>query len=246
MNQLERVFKYQERQVRTVVIDDEPWFVATDVCQVLDITNPTVAVERLDPDEVTKFNLGGLSGESNIINEAGLYSLILGSRKPEAKSFKRWITHDVLPCIRKHGAYMTDNVIEMAIQDPDTMIRLLVNLKDEREKRRQAEQRIEQQKPKVEFFDQVASSKDAIQIGHAAKVLGLRGVGRNKLFSILRERKVLMTDNIPYQEFIDRGYFRTVEQKWTTPGGETKISIKTLVYQRGLEYIRKLLREHTA
>ena len=81
MNQLERVFKYQERQVRTVVIDDEPWFVATDVCQVLDITNPTVAVERLDPDEVTKFNLGGLSGESNIINEAGLYSLILGDRK---------------------------------------------------------------------------------------------------------------------------------------------------------------------
>lgn len=96
--------------------------------------------------------------------------------------------------------------------------------------------------PKGEFFDTVAGSKDAIAIGDAAKVLNM-GIGRNKLFQILRANKVLMKDNIPYQEYIDRGYFRTIEQKWTTPEGETKINIKTLVYQKGLDYIRKVLKE---
>lgn len=96
--------------------------------------------------------------------------------------------------------------------------------------------------PKAEFFDAVADSKDAIAIGEAAKVLDM-GIGRNKLFEFLRKKKVLMRDNLPYQEYIDRGYFRTVEQKYQTPEGETKISIKTLVYQKGLDYIRRLLQD---
>jgi len=96
--------------------------------------------------------------------------------------------------------------------------------------------------PKAEFFDAVADSKDAIAIGEAAKVLDM-GIGRNKLFEFLRKKKILMRDNLPYQEFIDRGYFRTVEQKYQTPEGETKISIKTLVYQKGLDYIRRLFQD---
>jgi phage antirepressor YoqD-like protein len=101
-------------------------------------------------------------------------------------------------------------------------------------------------KPKAEFFDAVANSKDAIEIGQAAKVLNY-GKGRNTLFAILRQEKILRDNNEPYQEYIDRGYFRTIEQKYTKPGGETHISIKTLVYQRGLEYIRKVLdRRQTA
>jgi anti-repressor protein len=96
-------------------------------------------------------------------------------------------------------------------------------------------------KPKAEFYDDVAGSKDAIEISKAAKVLDM-GIGRNKLFEILRNKKILQYDNIPYQTYIDRGYFRTIEQKWTTPDGETKINIKTLVYQRGLDYIRKMLK----
>lgn len=96
-------------------------------------------------------------------------------------------------------------------------------------------------KPKIDFFDQVTNSKDAISIGSAAKVLHL-GMGRNKLFKLLREKQILMSNNQPYQEFIDRGYFRTIEQKYTTPDGETHISIKTIVYQRGLDYIRKVVK----
>jgi len=242
MNQLEKVFEYHDKQVRTLVIDNEPWFVATDVCAILDINNPTVAVDRLDEDERSKFNLGR-QGEAIIVSEPGLYSLILGSRKPEAKAFKRWITHEVIPSIRKHGAYMTPAALEEALLNPDTLIKLLVNLKEEREKRKLAETTLQLQRPKVEFFDAVASSKDAIPIGNAAKVLNI-GLGRNTLFEALRQRGVLMKDNIPYQIYIDRGYFRTIEQKYTLPNGETKISIKTLVYQRGLEFIRRILKDN--
>jgi prophage antirepressor-like protein len=106
MNELTNVFKYGGNELRTILKDGEPWFAAKDVCKVLELTNPSVAIGRLDEDEVTKFNLGGLSGEINAVNEAGLYSLILGSRKPEAKQFKRWITHEVLPSIRKTGQYV--------------------------------------------------------------------------------------------------------------------------------------------
>lgn len=108
MNQLTKVFNYQTKEVRTITKDSEPWFVAKDVCDILEIQNSTQAIERLDEDEVTMFNIGGLSGNTNIINEFGLYNLVLGSRKKEAKQFKRWITHEVLPSIRKTGAYATE------------------------------------------------------------------------------------------------------------------------------------------
>lgn len=105
MNELS-IFNYEQKEVRTVQVDGEPWFVAKDVCDVLELSNPTAAVAELDDDERSKFNLGR-QGQANIINEPGLYSLILRSRKPEAKAFKRWITHEVLPAIRKTGSYAT-------------------------------------------------------------------------------------------------------------------------------------------
>lgn len=98
-------------------------------------------------------------------------------------------------------------------------------------------------RPKAEFYDDVAGSKDAISIGEVAKVLGIKGIGRNNLFKLLRDKKILQSNNQPYQEYIDRGYFRVIEQRWTTANGDTKISIKTLVYQKGLDYIRKVAQE---
>ncbi len=98
-------FDYHGKEVRTVTVNDEPWFVAKDVCEILDIQNVTQAVDRLDSDEVTMFNIGSQSGETNIVSESGLYSLTLGSKKPEAKPFKRWVTHEVIPAIRKTGSY---------------------------------------------------------------------------------------------------------------------------------------------
>ena len=133
MNNLQVFSNPEFGQVRTVVKDGEPWFVAKDVCDALELTNPTMALERLDDDERAKFNLGR-QGETNMVNEYGLYNLILGSRKPEAKTFKRWITHEVIPSIRKHGAYLTPAKLEEVLLNPDTIIQLAQNLKAEQER----------------------------------------------------------------------------------------------------------------
>jgi len=117
MNELQ-VFKYTATaEVRTVIKDGAPWFVLKDVCDVLGLSNPTVVAARLDADEVTKFDLGGLSGEINIVNEPGLYNVILRSDKPEAKAFKRWVTHEVLPAIRKYGLYATPGTVEEMLDE---------------------------------------------------------------------------------------------------------------------------------
>ena len=148
-----QVFKNPEfGEIRVIEKDGEPWFVAVDVCDILGLSNPTIAVSRLDKDERAKFNLGR-QGNSTIVNEPGLYTLILGSRKPEAKAFKRWITHDIIPAIRKYGAYMTPEKLEEAICNPDTIIEICMQLKLEQERRKQVEAENRQIKPKADYFD---------------------------------------------------------------------------------------------
>ena len=130
-----QVYKHEQfGEIRTLTKDDEIWFVATDVCNALDLTNPTMTVARLDEDERSKFNLGR-QGMTNCVNEYGLYNLILASRKKEAKVFKRWITHEVLPDIRRHGAYMTPAKLEEVLLNPDTIIQLATELKRAQEER---------------------------------------------------------------------------------------------------------------
>lgn len=148
-----QVFRNPEfGEIRVVEKDGEPWFVAVDVCDILDLSNPTITVSRLDNDERAKFNLGR-QGDATIVNEPGLYTLILGSRKPEAKAFKRWITHDIIPAIRKYGAYMTPEKLEEAICNPDTIIEICMQLKLEQERRKQVEAENRQIKPKADYFD---------------------------------------------------------------------------------------------
>lgn len=237
MDKLTQVFEYESKPVRTVLVGGEPWFVAKDVCEVLDISKHRDAVARLDDDERGPVLVDTPGGPQQMIavNEPGLYALIMTSRKPEARQFKRWVTHEVLPSIRRTGSY--------SAQLPKTFSEALYLAAEQAAMLEHQQRLLEAAQPKVEFFDAVASSKDAIQIGDAAKVLGIPGMGRNKLFQLLRDQGVLMRDNIPYQEYIDRGYFRVIEQKWTTRDGETRISIKTLVYQRGLDFIRRLLKK---
>jgi len=173
--------------------------------------------------------------------------LILRSRKPEAQQFQRWVTHEVLPAIRKHGCYATATTIDQMLADPDTAIRLFTELKQERVERGKLEKKVERDRPKVEFYDEVTGSKDTVSIGQLAKVLNFPNVGQNKLFKFLRDNKILMRDNMPYQEYVDKGYFRCIEQKYQAGStGETRISIKTVVFQRGVDFIRRLLKEAEA
>lgn len=229
-----QIFKNEELgEVRVLEKDGQPWFVASDICKVLDVQNATQALYRLDDDERSMFNIGR-QGEANIVNEYGLYNLILASRKPEAKKFKRWVTHEVLPSIRKNGGYIANQENLTPEQIVAQALIVANNIIQEKDRL------LQEQKPKVEFFDTVANSKTALPMDKVAKVLDM-GIGRNKLFEILRDKKILDRSNIPYQTYVDRGYFRVVEQKYTKPTGETVVTTKTLVYQRGVDYIRKIV-----
>lgn len=255
MNELQ-IFKNNEfGEIRTVTKNNEPWFVAIDVCNALDLKNPTVSVGRLDEDEVTKFNLGGLSGESNIVSEYGLYNLILASRKKEAKKFKRWITHEVIPSIRKHGAYMSSEVIEKTLSDPDYLIRLATNLKEEKAKRALAEAQIEKDKPKVLFADTVSASNQSCLIGELAKLISQEAIrrgeinkkiGQNNLFAWMRSSGYLCKSgerkNQPLQQYVEQGLFELKKGTYVDANGVNVLTTTTKVTGKGIIYfINKFL-----
>ncbi|MBD8026458.1 phage antirepressor KilAC domain-containing protein [Ureibacillus sp. Re31] len=251
MNHLQ-IFNFESNNVRVLEINNEPWFVATDVCKVLELSNPTMAVGRLENDERSKFNLGR-QGETNIVNESGLYELIFASRKPSAKQFKRWIKQEVLPSIRKHGAYMTPDVIEKVLLNPDTIIQIATQLKEEQTKRREAEQIIEEQKPKVLFADSVSASNTSILIRELAKLISQNGVpiGEKRLFEWLRSNGYLIKKpgsdyNTPTQRSMELGLF---EIKESTINRSNGIQIKKTpkVTGRGqLYFINKFLSQQKA
>lgn len=187
--------------------------------------------------------------KDSFIPENVFYRLAMKAKNEAAEHFQAKIADEVIPSIRKHGAYMTPETLEAAILNPDTMIQLCTMLKEEQEKRRKIEsenQKLaienEDMKPKAEFYDTVTDSKDAISMAEVAKVLDYN-IGRNKLFELLKKKKILDKSRVPYQRFVDAGYFRVIETKYTKPNGDVCINIKTLVLQRGIDYIRKVLNE---
>ena len=183
-------------QIRTIVIDGEPWFVAKDVCDILGTTNPTMAMDGLEDFERAKFNLGR-QGEANIISESGFYTLVLRSRKPIAKPFRIWVTSEVLPSIRKHGAYATNDTIDKIISNPDYGIMLLQNLKEEREKREEAERR-------NAILSHVNKTYTMTEI---AKELGLRSANElNKWLSDMHIQYKVNGTWVMYSDYSDKGY----------------------------------------
>ncbi len=239
MNEIQIFNNGQFGDIRAISQNGEPWFVAADVCRVLEHTNVTVALDRLDDDEKAKFNLGLRGGDTGCVNEPGLYSLVLGSRKPEAKAFKRWITHDVIPTIRKHGMYATPQTLEQMLNDPDSMIKVLQTLKEERTARLQAEETNRLNAPKVLFADSVAQADTDILIGELAKLLKQNGVetGQNRLFAKMREDGYIMKNGTtPTQRAMEMGLFRVVERSITQPNGTTRIAQTTKVTGKGQIY----------
>lgn len=240
-----KVFNYESSDVRVINMNGEPWFVAKDVCDVLELSNPTMALARLDEDERAKFNLGR-QGEVNLVNEYGLYNLILGSRKPEAKRFKRWVTHEVLPSIRKHGMYATPQTVEAMLQDPDTMIKTLQALKAERERRQELERKVEEDKPRVLFSKAVEASHTSILIGDLAKLLRQNGVqmGQNRLFAWMRDNGYLIksgsSKNMPTQYSMERGWFEVKERVINNPDGSIRVTKTTKVTGKGQQYFINL------
>lgn len=243
MNELQVFTNSKFGDVRVITKNRQPWFVATDICKALDLTNATVSLQRLDDDERSKFNLGR-QGEANVVNEYGLYSLILCSRKPEAKEFKRWITHEVLPQIRQTGGYIP---ISENDSDEDILAKALLIAKNKIELKNKIiadrERRLAEQKPKVIFADSVTASRASILVGELAKIIKQNGhdMGQNRLFEWLRNNGYLInrkgTDyNMPTQKSMELGLFEIKETSITHSDGHISVSKTPKVTGKGQVY----------
>lgn len=252
MNELQH-FDFKGQQVRTVVVDNEPMFVGKDVADILGYQNGSRDVNtHVEEEDRLKYQIGtsGQAREMTIINESGLYSLVISSKLPTAKEFKHWVTHEVLPSIRKHGAYMTPETIEKAIYDPDFIINLATQLKDEQAKTAALKADNETMKPKALFADAVATSHTSILIGDLAKLIRQNGVdiGQNRLFAWLREHGYLIGSgdrrNMPTQRAMDLGLFDIKERTFQNPDGSVRITKTTKVTGKGQQYfINKFLQK---
>ena len=237
-------------KVRVFEKNGEPWFIAKDIAETLDYRSASDMTRILDEDEKDMQIVSTLGGHQNVtvINESGFYSAILRSRKEEAKKFKKWVTSEVIPAIRKHGAYMTEETIEKVLSDPDTIIQLANRLKEEKAKRQLVEAKIEEQKPKVLFADAVSASKTSILVGELAKMLNQNGVdiGQNRLFIWLRENGYLIKRkgadyNMPTQYSMNLGLFEIKETTINHSAGHITISKTPKVTGKGqLYFISKL------
>ena len=232
--------------IRTIEKDGEPWFVGKDVAVVLGYGDTDQALRKHidDEDKLTRrFDGSGQNRQMTIINESGLYSLVRSSKLPTAKKFKRWVTSEIIPSIRKHGAYMTPETLEKVLLSPDTLMQLAQNLKDEQEKRKVLETKIEQDKPKVLFADAVASAKTSILIGELAKLLKQNGVdiGQNRLFEWMRQNGYLIRRqgsdyNMPTQRSMEQGLFEIKETTVVHADGHTHINKTPKVTGKGQAY----------
>ena len=251
MNEL-KIFNYENKEIRTQKLNDNIWFCLKDVCNILEIGNVTDTKNRLDVDEFDNIEVVDSIGKKQtmiFINESGIYSVILQSRKQEAKKFKKWVTSEVLPSIRKHGAYMTNDTLEKALTSPDFLIQLATNLKIEKEKNKMLTDKIETDKPKVIFAEALAVSEKSILIGELAKILKQNGVeiGANRLFEWLRANNYLMAKgesrNQPSQKSMN---LKLMEIKKTTinnSDGSVRVTVTTKITPKGQEYfINKFLK----
>lgn len=223
-------------EIRVSGTSEKPLFCLADLCRVLDIKNVSNCKSRLNEKGLFFVDTptdGGIQ-QLTYVDEKNMYRVIMRSDKPNAVEFQDWVYDDVLPSIRKTGSYSIMNKV------PQTFAEAL-RLAAEQQEQIEAQQKlIEVQTPKAEFYDDVVESKDAIPMDRVAKILNM-GIGRNKLFELLRNEKVLMYNNTPYQKYVDLEWFRCVETKFTKPNGDVCINVKTLVLQRGVDSIRKML-----
>lgn len=254
MNELQ-IFNYNGNEVRTIQKDGEPWWVLKDVCGILGISKYRDTASRLDEDErgSVRVDTPGGEQEMTIVNESGLYNVILRSDKPEAKPFRKWVTSEVLPSIRKHGAYMTPQKIEEVLLNPDTVIQLATNLKAEREKRMELERQAEKDKPLVTFANSVSVAKASILVGELAKLLKQNGIemGQNRLFTWMRENGYLISRkgadyNMPTQRSMEMELFEIKLTTISHGDGHTSLNKTPKVTGKGQIYFINLFLKASA
>ena len=262
-----QIFNYNSNQVRTVEINGEPWFVLKDVCSVFGVVNDRNVSSRLDSDEKVVHTMDTLGGSQGMVcvNESGLYNALF-SMKPkksrgvtqeyidkriaELKAFKRWVTHDILPSVRKNGVYATNDFVEKALNDPDFAIQTFQKLKEERQMRRELEQKVEVQtkqieemKPKVTYYDKILNSKSLVSVTEIAKDYGMGAVTLNK---ILAQKKIQYKVNrtwVLYDKYDDKGYTGTKTCSFSSSEGYDCSRESTYWTQKGRMFIYDLLKK---
>ena len=249
-------FTYEGNNVRTITTEDgTPLFCGKDIATVLGYTNPNKAMKDHCKGVTIRYPLETPGGtqEARFITEPDLYRLITHSKLPEAEKFERWVFEEVLPSIRKHGMYATESVVDAMLADPETMIRTLTTLKEERAKRAQLEAQAQANAPKVLFADAVASAQTDILIGDLAKILRGNGVdtGQRRLFEWMRTNGYLIRQkgsswNMPTQKAMDMELFRVKETVVTHADGHTTVNRTTKVTGRGQTYFVNKFLAHTA
>ena len=236
------VFQNQEfGEIRSILINDEPWFVGKDVASVLGYSNPSkVLTDNVDPeDKLNNDSLSSLGQRGGwLINESGMYSLILSSKLPNARKFKRWVTGEVLPSIRKHGAYLTPDKVEEVLLNPDTIIKIAQNLKEEQEKRKQLEIENNELKPKANYCEQVLQSENAVVTTQIAKDYGMSPQALNSILHELGVQYKVDGQWVLYSKYQDKGYTKscTVIDRFGEPRMQTKWT------QKGRLFIYQMLK----
>lgn len=230
--------------LNVLILDNELYFNLNEVGELLNIANPRTSIDVSDSDYVRKFE-NSVVGETYsrklnnagelFLTEAGLYRMLNRSNKPEAEVFQKWVNKEVLPSIRKTGSY------SLQYNTPQTFAEALKLAYEQQLVIEEQKQQLIEAEPKVEFYDTVTGSDTTIDLGQAAKVLNYKGLGRNKLFQYLRDKDILMSGNTPYQKYVDAGYFRLIETTWNTPNNDSMIYLKTVVYQKGLDFLSKVI-----
>lgn len=242
-----QIFKNNEfGEIRTVSKNDEPYLMLTDVCRILELFNVSQVKSRLKEDGVITnevIDSLGRKQQATFINESNFYKVVFQSRKPQAEKFTDWVTSKVLPAIRKHGAYLTPEKLEEVLLNPDTLIQLATNLKEEQQRRFEAEKQIETMKPKALFADAWEVSEHSILVGEMAKLLarnGFKDMGQNRFFKWLRENGYLHKSgtqyNLPTQRSIDLEIFEVKTRTIVNQDGSTRVTMTPKIMVKGQIY----------
>ncbi|XIQ29187.1 phage antirepressor [Enterococcus faecium] len=241
-----QIFNFEQNEVRTVLVNDEPYFVAKDSAAILGYKRTADAIKQhVDAEDkgVGEIQTPGGVQRMTLINESGLYSLIFSSQLPNAKKFKRWVTSEVLPAIRKNGGYLTPEKVEEALLNPDTIIQLATQLKEERTGRLIAEQKIAEYEPKISYLDSILSSTDSVTISQIAADYGMSPQQMNKLLHKLGIQKKVGNQWLLCKKHMNQGYTKSHTTEIPKADGGTKIVMNTKWTQKGRLFIYELLKK---
>ena len=240
-----QIFNFEQNEVRTILVNDEPYFIGKDIADVLGYSNPQKAIrDHVDLEDKTQNDSFTVNGTAVVlINESGLYSLILKSKLPSAKKFKRWVTCEVLPAIRKNGGYLTPEKVEEALLNPDTIIQLATQLKEERTGRLIAEQKIAEYEPKISYLDSILSSTDSVTISQIAADYGMSPQQMNKLLHKLGIQKKVGNQWLLCKKHMRQGYTKSHTTEIPKSDGGTKVVMNTKWTQKGRLFIYESLKK---